>query len=103
MVSDASFEAIGVLHGGGSVLEVLSMVPEMEGGSQGWGLGGRVIWIGRALTYLLLVRASKLFVEENGPVHEVYCLKRGDVSLWWGGVAAEMGGGKRDGSGRNQF
>ena len=37
------------------------MLKEMEEAAKEWGVGGRVAWIGLALTYLLLLRASKLF------------------------------------------
>ena len=43
------------------------------------------MWIGLALTYLLLLRTSEVFAEENGVFHEVCCLRRGDVAFFWGG------------------
>ena len=46
-----------------------------------WGVGGRVAWIGLALTYLLLLRASELFAEDDGRVHAVYCFRGGDVAF----------------------
>ena len=50
------------------------MLAEMEGGSYEWGVGGRVMCIELALTYLLLLRASE-FAEENGVFHKVYSLR----------------------------
>jgi len=45
---------------------------------------GRVLWIGIALTYLLMLRGEELFGRGSGKVHEVPCLKRGDVArTWW--------------------
>ena len=35
------------------------MLAGMEGGSHQWGIGGRVVRIGLALTYLRLLRASE--------------------------------------------
>ena len=58
------------------------MLAGMERGSQEWGMGSRVMWIGLALTYRLLLRASELFAEENGVFHELYCLRRGDVAFF---------------------
>ena len=53
------------------------MLKEMEEAAKEWGMGGRVVWIGLALTYLLLLRASELFAEDDGSVHAVYCLRGG--------------------------
>ena len=54
------------------------MLKEMEEAAKEWGMGGRVVWIGLALTYLLLLRASELFAEDDGSVHAVYCLRGGE-------------------------
>ena len=50
------------------------------------GVGGRIAWIGLALTSQLLLRASELFAEEGGKVHEGYCLRRGDAGFFEKGV-----------------
>ena len=52
-------------------------------------MGGRVVWIGLALTYLLLLRASELFAEDDGRVHVVYCLREGDCLLYTSDAADE--------------
>ena len=57
------------------------MLKEMEEAAKEWGMGGRVAWIGLALTYLLLLRASELFAEDDGSVHAVYGLRGGDVAF----------------------
>ena len=54
-------------------------------------MGGRVVWIGLALTYLLLLRASELFAEDDGRVHAVYCLRGGDVVFYAGERQVEGG------------
>ena len=43
----------------------------MEASIGAWGVGGRIVWIGLDLAYQLLPRASELFAEEGGKVHEV--------------------------------
>ena len=48
------------------------MLKEMEEAAKEWGVGRRVAWIGLALTYLQLLRASELFTEDDGRVHAVY-------------------------------
>ena len=70
----------------------------MGGASRdGWGQsragnGGSAMWIGLALTHLLLTRTSKLFAEENGVFLELYCLRRGDVFFFLrGGNGCEEG------------
>ena len=45
-------------------------------------MGGRVAWIGLALTNLLLLRVSNLFAEDDGSIHTVYCLRGGDVAFY---------------------
>ena len=71
--------------------EIISVVEESIGE---WGVGGRIVWIGLALTYQLLLRASDLFAEEGGKVHEVYCLRRGDVAFFEKGV--QLGPGTKE-------
>ena len=44
-----------------------------------WGVGGRVVWIGLALSYFVMLRASELFTEEKRDFHGIYCLRRGDM------------------------
>ena len=51
------------------------------------------MWIGQALPQQLLLRASELFAEEGGKVHEVYCLRKGDVAFFEKG--AQLGPGSR--------
>ena len=60
------------------------MLKEMEEATKEWGVGARVAWIGLPLTYLLLLRASELFAEDDGRLHAVYCLRRGDVAFYVG-------------------
>lgn len=43
-------------------------------------VGGRVVWIGLALSYHLWLRASELFADDKGWFHEVYCLRRGEIA-----------------------
>ena len=50
-----------------------------------------MVWIGLALTYLLLLRASELFAEDDGSVHAVYCLSGGDVAFYAGERQVEGG------------
>ena len=57
---------------------------EMEEAAKEWGVGGRVAWIGLALSYLLLPRVSELFAEDDGRVRTVYCLRGEDVAFYTG-------------------
>ena len=70
----------------------------MEEGIGEWGVGGRIVWVGLALTYQLLFRASELYAEEGRKVHEVYCLRRGDRCSLLRERGAP-GAGKEEGSG----
>ena len=54
-------------------------------------MGGIVAWIGLALTYLMLLRASEFFAEDDGSVHVVYCLGGGDVVFYPGERQVEGG------------
>jgi len=45
----------------------------MEGAAKEWTVCGSVTWIGLALSYLMLLRISELFAEDDGKVHTVYC------------------------------
>ena len=72
------------------------MLEEMEEAAKEWGVGGRVAWIGLALTYVLLLRASELFVEDDGRVHAVYGLRGGDVAFYAG--ERQMEGGSSGGT-----
>ena len=67
------------------------MPKDMEEGAKEWGVSGRVTWIGLALTYLLLLRASELFTEDDGRVHAVYGLSGGDVAFYEGERQVEEG------------
>ena len=68
------------------------MIRVREESISSWGVGGRIVWIGLALTNQLLLRASELFAEERGKVHEVYCLRTGDVDFFEKGVQLGPGG-----------
>ena len=46
------------------------MIRVMEESIGAWGVRGRIVWIGLALTYQLLLTASEVFAEEGGIVHE---------------------------------
>ena len=51
--------------------------------------GGQVMWLGLALTYFLLCRASELFAYENGLVHPEFCLTRDCLKFFRGGVPVD--------------
>ena len=53
------------------------MLTEMQESVQAWGVGGRVLGIGLALTYFFMLRASELFSNGKGVFHKVYCLSWG--------------------------
>ena len=69
-----------------------AMLKEMEDTAGEWGVGGRIAWIGLALTYLLLLRASELYAEDSGRVHAQYCLRRKDIAFFAGNRQVEAGG-----------
>ena len=46
--------------------------------------GGRVMWLGLALTYFLLCRASELFAYADGLVHPEFCLTRNSLTFYRG-------------------
>ena len=46
--------------------------------------GGPVMWMGLALAYFLLCRASKLFAYDSWMVHPDYCLTRRDLAFFKG-------------------
>lgn len=48
--------------------------------------GGSVIWLGLALSYFLLCRASELFAYANGLVHSDFCLTRDCLTFFRGDV-----------------
>lgn len=52
----------------------------------GVGQGERVIWLGLALSYFLLCRASELFAYEDGLVHPDFCLTRDCLTFYRGDV-----------------
>ena len=41
------------------------VVKGIEEVAESWGAGGRIAWIGFTLTYLLLLRASELYAEDD--------------------------------------
>ena len=56
-----------------------------DNGDEGIGEKVRgVLWIGIALSYLLMLRAEELFGTGKGEVHEVRCLQRRDVAFFKG-------------------
>ena len=67
------------------------MLKGMEEAAKEWGMGGRVVWIRLVLTYLLLLRASELFAEDDGRVDAVYCLRGGNVAFYAGERQVEGG------------
>ena len=48
--------------------------------------GGRVMWLGLALSYFLLCRASELWAYANGQVHPEFCLTRSCLTFLRGEV-----------------
>ena len=60
------------------------MLKRMEAAAKEWGVGGRVAWIGLALTYLTRLGASELFAEDDGILHAVYCFRGRDVAFYAG-------------------
>ena len=48
--------------------------------------GGGVMWLGLALSYFFLCRASELFAYADGPVHPDFCLTRDCLTLFRGDV-----------------
>ena len=47
-----------------------------------WRVGGRMAWIDLALSYFLMLRASELFAGEKGEFHNIYCLRRRNVTFF---------------------
>lgn len=41
-----------------------------------------MVWIGLALIYVILLKASELFTEDDGNVYPAYCLRQGDVAFY---------------------
>ena len=60
------------------------MLTEMQESVQAWGVGGRVLWIGLALTYYFYVASVGIICQRKGLFHKVYCLRRGDVAFFKG-------------------
>ena len=58
------------------------MLTRMQESVPSWGVGGRVMSIGLALSYFLMLRASELFAGEKGEFHSIYFLWRGDVAFF---------------------
>ena len=48
--------------------------------------GGYVMWLGLAVSYFLLCRASELWAYANGQVHPEFCLTRKFISSFHEGV-----------------
>ena len=48
--------------------------------------GGYVMWLGLAVSYFLLCRASELWAYANGQVHPEVCLTRNCLAFFHGGV-----------------
>ena len=46
------------------------------------GVGGTVVWIGLALSYFLVLRASELLAGEKGEFHSIYCLRSRGVAFF---------------------
>ena len=60
----------------------------LSGKASVWGMRveGPVIWMGLAVSFLLLCRASELFAYNNGRVHSQFCLTRGNLKFSKGGI-----------------
>ena len=52
--------------------------------------GGDVIWLGLALSYFLLCRASEQFAYANGLVHPDFCLMRDCLTFFRGDVQVDI-------------
>ena len=52
--------------------------------------GGDVMWLGLALPYFLLCRASELFACANGLVHSDFCLTRDCLTFFRGDVQGNI-------------
>ena len=52
--------------------------------------GGDVMWLGLALSYFLLCRASELFAYANGLVHPDFCLTRDCLTSFRGDVQVNI-------------
>ena len=62
------------------------MIRVMEECIGEWGVRGRISWIALGMSYHLLLRASELFTGDEGGVHQVYCLRRGDIAFFEKGM-----------------
>ena len=56
------------------------MLTEMQQEVRKRGDEGKVLWIGLALTYLLMLRSEELYGRERVRVYEVHCLQGEDVA-----------------------
>lgn len=52
--------------------------------------GGNIMWLGLALSYFLLCRASELFAYANGLVHPEFCLTRDCLSFFRGDIQVNI-------------
>ena len=59
---------------------------------QAWGVGGRLLWIGLALTYVFMLRASERFANGKGVFHKVCCVRRGGVAFFRDNELAQLVG-----------
>lgn len=67
----------------------------MQGEAAEWGEGVRVLWIGLALSYLLMLRASERSLGQQGQVNEENILRRGNMAFFRRDEQL-MGGGRRE-------
>ncbi|CAB1109183.1 unnamed protein product [Ectocarpus sp. CCAP 1310/34] len=49
-----------------------------------WGEGGRVLWLGLAVSYFFMCRPSEIFAYGNGKIHKEFGITRGNVAFWKG-------------------
>ena len=51
-------------------------------GSNKWGPGSRVLWLALGASFFFLARAGEMFACGADRVHDVHCLRRGDVAFF---------------------
>lgn len=54
----------------------------MEGATKEWVVGGKIALIGLALSYLMLLRASESFAEDDCRLPSVWCLNEEEVAFY---------------------
>lgn len=79
----------------GEEVAVVRDVQLNEKGGIEWVEGGGVRWIWLALLYLMLLRASDTFAEDDGRVHAVHCLIGDNAAFYTGGRQVEGGSSPR--------